>query len=97
MENRVALNEEKNSIKIPLQVELAEKLGIDPLEFRLINGKQKIDLTTFMVATDPYLVEFVEQFSKEANGKALYTNLDGLGEHILINYENNKRKNAGKK
>lgn len=59
--------------------------------------KQKIDLTTFMVATDPYLVEFVEQFSKEANGKALYTNLDGLGEHILINYENNKRKNAGKK
>lgn len=49
-----------------------------------------------MVASDPYLVEFVEQFSKEANGKAMYTNLDGLGEHILINYENNKRKMAVK-
>lgn len=59
--------------------------------------KQKIDLTTFMVASDPYLIEFVEQFSKEANGKAMYTNLDGLGDHILINYENNKRKNGSKR
>ncbi|MGB4968952.1 MAG: hypothetical protein WBO31_05430, partial [Saprospiraceae bacterium] len=58
--------------------------------------KQNIDVTTFMVTTDPYLVEFVEQFSKEANGKALYTNLDGLGEHILINYERNKRKKTGR-
>ncbi len=58
--------------------------------------KQKIDVTTFMVTSDPYLVDFVEQFSKEANGKALYTNLDGLGEHILINYENLKRKKSGR-
>jgi Ca-activated chloride channel family protein len=58
--------------------------------------KQKIDVTTFMVTSDPYLVEFVEQFSREANGKALYTNLEGLGEHMLINYENNKKKKSGK-
>lgn len=58
--------------------------------------KQKIDVTTFMVTSDPYLVDFVEQFSREANGKALYTNLDGLGEHILINYENNKKKKSGR-
>ncbi|HEX5626066.1 MAG TPA: hypothetical protein VFX48_08620 [Saprospiraceae bacterium] len=58
--------------------------------------KQNIDITTFMVTTDPYLVDFVEQFSREANGKALYTNLDGLGKHILMNYETNKRKSARK-
>ncbi len=58
--------------------------------------KQKIDITTFMVTSDPYLVDFVEQFSREADGKALYTNLDGLGEHILINYENNKKKKSGR-
>ncbi len=58
--------------------------------------KQKIDVTTFMVTSDPYLVDFVEQFSREANGKALYTNLEGLGEHILINYENIKKKNSGR-
>ncbi len=54
--------------------------------------KLQIDITTFMVTTDPYLVNFVEQFSAEANGKALYTNLEGLGDHILISYEKNKRK-----
>jgi uncharacterized protein with von Willebrand factor type A (vWA) domain len=56
--------------------------------------KQKIEITTFMVTTDPYLVDFVEQFSKEAKGKALYTNLEGLGEHILINYQNSKKKSG---
>ncbi len=58
--------------------------------------KLKIDVTTFMVTSDPYLVDFVEQFSQEANGKALYTKLDGLGEHIMINYQNNKWKNSGR-
>ncbi len=58
--------------------------------------KQKIDVTTFMLATDPYLIDFVEQFSREANGKALYSNLDGLGEHIIINYQKSKRKNTGR-
>lgn len=54
--------------------------------------KQGIDLTTFMVTSDPYLVEFVELFSRRVHGKAYYTNLDGLGEEILINYEKNRKK-----
>ncbi len=54
--------------------------------------KLNIDITTFMVTSDPYLVDFVEQFSAEANGKALFTNLSNLGEQIIISYENNKRK-----
>lgn len=54
--------------------------------------KQQIEITTFMVTTDPYLTQFIDQFSKEANGKAFYTNLDGLGENILIDYERTKKK-----
>ena len=54
--------------------------------------KLGIDVTTFMVTSDPYLVDFVEQFSKIAHGKAFYTNLDGLGEEIFINYEKNRKK-----
>lgn len=56
--------------------------------------KLNIEMTTFMLADDPYLIDFVERFSNEARGKAFYTNLDGLGQHILINYENQKRKKS---
>jgi uncharacterized protein with von Willebrand factor type A (vWA) domain len=44
-----------------------------------------------MVATDPFLIEFVEAFSKANQGKAFYTALDGLGEQILINYRDEKK------
>ncbi len=53
--------------------------------------KLGIDITTFMVATDPFLIEFVEAFSKANQGKAFYTALDGLGEQILINYRDEKK------
>ncbi|MEP7195006.1 MAG: VWA domain-containing protein [Saprospiraceae bacterium] len=54
--------------------------------------KLGIELTTFMVATDPYLIEFIEEFSKASQGKAFYTQLDKLGEQIFINYEKNRKK-----
>lgn len=54
--------------------------------------KMGIDITTFMVATDPYLMDFVDQFSKVTGGKAYYTQLNDLGTEILINYEKNRKK-----
>jgi uncharacterized protein with von Willebrand factor type A (vWA) domain len=45
-----------------------------------------------MIAQDPYLQEFVKDFTAAANGKAFYSSLDGLGEYIFEDYENNKRK-----
>ncbi len=53
--------------------------------------KSGIAVTTFMVSTDPYLIEFIEQFSKEAKGKSFYTGLEKLGDEIFSQY--NKRKN----
>jgi uncharacterized protein with von Willebrand factor type A (vWA) domain len=54
--------------------------------------KMEVPITTFMIARDPYLVNFVEQFTKANNGKAFYSSLKGLGEFIFMDYKNNKRK-----
>ncbi|NBC09593.1 MAG: VWA domain-containing protein [Bacteroidetes bacterium] len=54
--------------------------------------KLNIPITTFMIARDPYLKNFVEQFTQANNGKAFYSSLKGLGEFIFQDYKNNKRK-----
>jgi len=51
-----------------------------------------ITITTFMLATDPMLVNFVEQLSKINRGRAFYSSPDRLGEYILADYIRNRRK-----
>jgi Ca-activated chloride channel family protein len=53
----------------------------------------KIPITTFMVASDPYLQEFVHDFTEANNGKAFYTSLQGLGDFIFEDFERNKKRN----
>ena len=52
----------------------------------------KIPITTFMVANDPYLQEFVHDFTEANNGKAFYTSLQGLGNFIFEDFERNKKR-----
>lgn len=54
--------------------------------------KLKIPVTTFMIASDPYLRQFVEDFTEVNRGKAFYSSLKGLGEVIFEDYEKNRRK-----
>ncbi len=54
--------------------------------------KLHIPITTFMIAQDPYLMQFVRQFTQANKGKAFYTGLKGLGEMIFEDYEQNRRK-----
>ncbi len=54
--------------------------------------KLKIPVTTFMIASDPYLKEFVKEFTKANNGNAYYSSLKGLGDLIFEDYKNNKSK-----
>ncbi len=54
--------------------------------------KLQIPITTFMIARDPYLVNFVDQFTNANNGKAFYSSLKGLGEFIFMDYKSSKRK-----
>ncbi len=51
-----------------------------------------IPITTFMIAQDPYLMQFVKAFTEANQGKAFYTGLRGLGELIFEDYENNRKK-----
>lgn len=54
--------------------------------------KAEIPITTFMIARDPYLVQFVEAFTQTNNGKAFYSSLEGLGSFVLESYKKRKRK-----
>lgn len=52
----------------------------------------KIPITTFMIATDPYLQNFVDEFTEANAGKAFYTSLKGLGEYLFEDFERNKKR-----
>lgn len=56
--------------------------------------KLKIPITTFMIASDPYLQEFVREFTEVNEGKAYYSSLDGLGEFVIEDFQRNRRKRA---
>lgn len=54
--------------------------------------KLKIPITTFMIASDPYLQRFVNEFTETNQGKAYFASLDHLGAFIFKDFESGKRK-----
>jgi len=54
--------------------------------------KLKIPITTFMIASDPYLQRFVQEFTEANSGKAFFASLDKLGAFIFRDFESGKRK-----
>ncbi len=54
--------------------------------------KLKIPITTFMIATDPYLQKFVQEFTECNNGKAYFAGLDKLGSFVFKDFESGRRK-----
>lgn len=73
--------------------------GLDPqiLNKTLNLGAQcrrlHIPITTFMIASDPYLKQFVQEFTQVNNGNAYYSSLKGLGHLVFEDYKRNRRKN----
>jgi Ca-activated chloride channel family protein len=57
--------------------------------------KAGILINTFMLARDPYLVEFVEKVSESARGKAYFTSTETLGQYIMKDFLRGKRRRAG--
>ena len=51
-----------------------------------------IPITTFMIAKDPFLMQFIRKFTEANKGKAFYTGLQNLGEMIFEDYESNRKK-----
>jgi uncharacterized protein with von Willebrand factor type A (vWA) domain len=54
--------------------------------------RARIPITTFMLATDPMLVDFIDQLSRINRGRAFYSSPERLGEYILADYIRNRRK-----
>ena len=71
--------------------------GLDP---RVVNKtleeaeacrRLSIPITTFMLTSDPLLVEFVEDFTRVNRGRAYYSELDRLGSFVLVDFVRNRR------
>ena len=54
--------------------------------------KNNIRINTFMIASDPYLMEFVEKFTEINDGSAYFADLNNLGSMIFKDYNKNKIK-----
>jgi Ca-activated chloride channel homolog len=54
--------------------------------------REKISITTFMIASDPYLQNFVRELTEANKGRAYYSSLDDLGGFIFEDYVRNRRK-----
>lgn len=54
--------------------------------------RQGIVITTFMLATDPSLVDFVDKLTRINRGRAYYASPYDLGEFILSDYIRNRRR-----
>jgi uncharacterized protein with von Willebrand factor type A (vWA) domain len=54
--------------------------------------RQRIVITTFMIATDPWLVDFVEKLTQVNRGRAYFASPDNLGEFLFADYIQNRRK-----
>lgn len=76
-------------------------LGLDP---RIVNKtldeavacrQEKVVISTFMVARDPYLIDFVEELTKANKGRAYYSTLENLGQFVFVDYIRNRRKKFG--
>lgn len=54
--------------------------------------RDKIDITTFMIARDPYLQNFIRELTETNRGRAYFASLDDLGGYIFEDYIRNRRR-----
>jgi len=56
--------------------------------------REKITITTFMIAQDPYLQSFVRELAEANKGRAYFASLDNLGGYLFEDYVQNRRRNV---
>jgi Ca-activated chloride channel family protein len=71
---------------------LDKKITNKTLDMAARSRKLGIPITTYMIARDPYLQQFVREFTKTNNGRAFYSNITGLGDFVFEDYIRNRRK-----
>lgn len=72
--------------------------GLDPivvnrtLDEAIICRKKKIPITTFMIAEDPYLQQFVQKLTELNHGRAYFASAQNLGEYVFWDFLKHRRK-----
>ena len=54
--------------------------------------QEGVTINTFMLESNPYLLDFVDKLTRINRGRAFYTSPYQLGEYVLVDYINNRRK-----
>ncbi len=85
-----AITEGNRIYKNPFGLDL--KIVNRTLEEADLCRRQEIVITTFMLATDPVLTEFVERLTQVNRGRAYFASPYNLGEFILADYLRHRRR-----
>ena len=64
------------------------------LDEALVCRKENIDITTFMIARDHYLQNFVRELTEANKGRAYFASLNDLGGYIFHDYIKNRIRNV---
>ncbi len=62
------------------------------LDEAVLCRREGITITTFMIARDPYLQDFVRGLTKANRGRAYYSTPDDLGSYLFEDYERHRSK-----
>jgi uncharacterized protein with von Willebrand factor type A (vWA) domain len=71
---------------------LDHKIVNKVLDEAVVCRRQDITITTFMIARDPGLQDFVRKLTEANRGRAYYADLDDLGSFLFEDYVRNRRK-----
>lgn len=71
---------------------LDPKIVVQTLDEATRCRRKGIVISTFMVASDPYLQDFVEKLTLANKGRAYFSSLNNLGGYMLTDYVRNRRK-----
>lgn len=71
---------------------LDERIVNRTLDEAVLCRRRGIPITTFMVAQDPLLVQFVDDLTRMNHGRAYYTGLDRLGGYVFQDFIRNRRR-----
>jgi uncharacterized protein with von Willebrand factor type A (vWA) domain len=85
-----AITEGDRIYKNPFGLDL--KIVNRTLEEADLCRRQRVVITTFMIATDPLLTDFVEKLTRVNRGRAYFASPYNLGEFILADYIRNRRR-----
>lgn len=84
-------------IQIPGQGTYRNTFGLDEmivnctLDEAVVCRRKGIVITTFMVAQDPYLEQFISKLTEKNRGRAFFSSADQVGDFVLVDFLRNRK------